>query len=210
MSDGPTDFLYPFLERSGDGAAELDTLLDEVTRSTRDKAAETIELRSRIDTGAVMACAAAIRSRLEAGATLIVFGNGGSATDAQDFAFDLRERGLRAVALVDDVATITAIGNDVGFEQVFARQIEALCGAGDIAVAISTSGASANIVRAIELARSRGLLTCLLSGYGGGSLAGSPLVDHLLAIDGEYVPRIQEAQATVYHLLVDEIGGASG
>ena len=126
MSDGAAGFLYPFLDRSGAPAGDEQALLDAVAGSTRAKARETIALRAQIDLAALERCADELRQRLEAGATVLAFGNGGSATDAQDLVVDLSERGWPAIALNADVATLTAIANDVGYEHVFARQLEAL------------------------------------------------------------------------------------
>jgi D-sedoheptulose 7-phosphate isomerase len=122
-----------------------------------------------------------------------------------DFASDLRALDLPATALVDDVATVTAVGNDVGFDNVFARQLIPLGRDGDIAFAISTSGSSANILTALEEAHRRGMLTCAITGYDGGRLAQLDWLDHLIVIDGDYVPRLQEAHATVYHLLLEQL-----
>ena len=201
----PTGFLYPFLERAED---DLDTVLADVRASTLRKGADVIALRRAIDLEALSACGAAVRSALAAGGRLLTFGNGGSATDAQDAAVDALALGRPAVALVDDVATVTAVGNDVGFDNVFSRQLIALGRPGDIALAISTSGGSSNVVAALQEARRRGMLTVAITGYDGGPLRGAPFVDHLLAVGGDYIPRLQEAHATVYHLLLDLVGPA--
>lgn len=202
-ADEATSFLYPFLESS---ERDLDAVLADVRDSTVRKGADVCALRRAIDLGAVEAGARAVRSRLEAGARLLAFGNGGSATDAQDAAFDARARGWPAAALNDDAATITAVANDVGFENVFARQLIALGRHGDVALAISTSGSSANVVAGLREARRRGLLTVALVGHGGGRVAGLGDVDHVVVVHSDYVPRVQEAQATIYHLLLEAIG----
>ena len=180
-------------------------MLADVRASTRQKGADTIALRRRIDVDAVVACGEAIRATLERGGRLLAFGNGGSATDAQDLAHDCRELGWPGLALVDDVATITAVGNDVGFENVFARQLIPLARSGDVAVAISTSGSSRNIVAGLEEAQRQLLLTCAISGGDGGRLRELE-VDHLLVVGSDYVPRVQEAHATIYHLLLEVVG----
>lgn len=197
-----TEFLYPFLERSEN---DLPTVLADVQASTRLKGTETIALRRGIDLEAVAACGEAIRARLERGGRLLAFGNGGSSTDAQDLAHDCRALGWSAVALVDDVATITAVGNDVGFENVFARQLIPLARSNDVAVAISTSGSSRNIVAGLEEAQRQLLLTCAIAGGDGGRLRELEL-DHLLVVGSDYVPRVQEAHATVCHLLLEVVG----
>jgi len=202
-ADDPTDFLYPFL---GAGEPDLDAVLADVRASTVRKGADTIALRRAIDLDAVAACGAAVGAALSAGGRLIAFGNGGSATDAQDAAADALGRGWPAVALVDDAATVTAVGNDVGFDKAFARQLIPLARAGDVALAISTSGSSANVVAGLEEAQRRGMLTCAITGYDGGRLAELPWLDHLIVVAGDYIPRLQEAHATMYHLLLDAIG----
>ena len=199
----PTGFLYPFLERE---ETDLDAVLADVEASTRRKAEDVIELRDAIDTGAIARCAEDVRGRLEHGGHLITFGNGGSSTDAQDLATDALARGWPAAALNNDVATITAVGNDVGFDKAFARQLIPLGRAHDVAIAISTSGSSDNLIAGLEEARSRHMLTVGIAGYDGGRMAELGWVDHLFIVGSDYIPRIQEAQATIYHLLLDAIG----
>jgi D-sedoheptulose 7-phosphate isomerase len=199
----PTGFLYPFLERE---ETDLDAVLADVEVSTRRKAEDVIELRGAIDTGAVARCAEDVRVRLEHGGHLIAFGNGGSSTDAQDLATDALERGWPAIALSNDVATITAVGNDVGFDKAFARQLIPLGRAHDVAVAISTSGNSDNLIAGLEEARRRHMLTVGIAGYDGGRMAELGWLDHLFVVGSDYIPRIQEAQATIYHLLLDATG----
>jgi D-sedoheptulose 7-phosphate isomerase len=204
--EDPAGFLYPFLGRE---ETDLDTVLADVESSTRRKAEDVIELRGMIDTGAVAGCAEDVRERLEHGGHLIAFGNGGSSTDAQDIAGDALARGWPAVCLTDDVATVTAVGNDVGFDKAFARQLIPLGRAHDVAVAISTSGSSENLIAGLEEARRRHMLTVGIAGYDGGRMAQLGWLDHLFVVPSDYIPRIQEAQATIYHLLLDAIGGRS-
>jgi D-sedoheptulose 7-phosphate isomerase len=198
-----TAFLYPFLERD---ETDLDSVLADVESSTRRKAEDVIELRSGIDLEAIASCAADVRERLEHGGHLAPFGNGGSSTDAQDLATDALARGWPAVALNNDVATITAIGNDVGFDRAFSRQLIPLGRAHDVAVAISTSGNSDNLIRGLEEARRRHMLTIGIAGYDGGRMEQLGWLDHLFVVPSDYIPRIQEAQATIYHLLLEAIG----
>jgi len=181
-------------------------VLADVRASTLQKGADAVALRRGIDLDAVSACGEAIRARLERGGRLLAFGNGGSSTDAQDLAHDCRALGWPAIALVDDVATITAVGNDVGYENVFARQLIPLARSQDVAVAISTSGSSRNIVAGLEEAHRRLLLICAITGGDGGRLAELDWLDHLFVLGSDYVPRVQEAHATVYHLLLDVVG----
>jgi D-sedoheptulose 7-phosphate isomerase len=144
------------------------------------------------------------RSLLDGGRVL-AFGNGGSAADAQHLAAELvgryrrERRGLDALALASDPAVLTALGNDMGFESVFLRQIEAHGRAGDVAFGISTSGRSPNVVEAFRGARDRGLVTVGLTGNGGGALAG--LVHHLVDVPHSDTPRIQEVHGVVVHVL---------
>ena len=149
----------------------------------------------------VDACAAAIGR----GGKLLLFGNGGSAADAQHIAAELtiryreNRRAIAALALTTDSSALTACGNDLGFEQIFARQIEAIGRPDDVAIAISTSGKSPNILRALRQAKAMGLVTAALSGRGGGDLA--PLADHLVVVPSTTTARIQEAHILLGHLL---------
>ena len=197
--DDPTGFLYPFLD-ARPGA--LEPVLDDVRESIGAKARDVVALRREIDVTAVVRCADDVRARLGGGGRLIAFGNGGSSTDAQDVAADCLAQGRPALALTNDAATVTAVANDVGFDKVFARQLIALGRSADVALAISTSGSSPNVVAGLEEAHRQGMLTCAIAGYDGGTLRDLPWLDHLLVTPSDYVPRIQEAQATTYHLLL--------
>ena len=141
------------------------------------------------------------------GGKVLLFGNGGSATDASHIAgemvnrFQVERPGLPAIALATDMAVLTSIGNDASFEDVFARQIEALGQPQDMAVAISTSGNSANVLRAVEAARRKGLVTVGLTGGDGGRLAA--MVQWALVVPSTSVPRIQETHITIGHVLCD-------
>jgi D-sedoheptulose 7-phosphate isomerase len=152
-----------------------------------------------IEVGARMA-----RSLL-AGGRVLAFGNGGSASDAQHFVAELvgrfqRERaGLSAIALTTDPSVVTAVSNDMGFAAVFRRQVEAHGRPGDVALGISTSGRSPNVIEALRAARQRGLVTVGLTGNGGGEVAG--LVHHLIDVPHSDTQRIQEVHAMVLHLL---------
>lgn len=197
--------LYPFLYSDQSNA---EAVLVDVARSTAEKAAEIVTLRSRFveEQGeALEAAAAAMAARFSAGGRLYTFGNGGSSTDAADIAALFLEpprgRALPALALTTGVAVITALANDVGFDVVFARQLGAVARPADMALGVSTSGGSDNVLRALEEARRRGLLTVGLAGYDGGRMAESGLVDHLFVIPSASVHRIQEAQTTAYQVL---------
>jgi D-sedoheptulose 7-phosphate isomerase len=201
---------YPFLFEGGQVSAE--EVLAQVRHSTLEKCREVAALR-RITLeryqAEIVATGRAMAERFAAGATLFAFGNGGSATDAQDLVADLLNppypdwSPLPAVALTNDTAVITAIGNDVGFDNVFTRQIIAFGRAGDIAFGITTSGNSKNVLAALEQAKKQGLLTVGLSGYDGGKMAHMQAVDFCIVSDSDHIPRIQEAQATVYHAIVE-------
>jgi D-sedoheptulose 7-phosphate isomerase len=142
---------------------------------------------------------------LKAGNKLLFAGNGGSAADAQHWAGELVSRfyydrpGLAAIALTTDTSILTAIGNDYGYDYTFARQIEALARAGDVFIAISTSGNSANVIRAAEAAVARGVKVVGFSGQGGGRLAA--LCDICFRIPSLETPRIQEGHEFLGHLL---------
>jgi D-sedoheptulose 7-phosphate isomerase len=148
---------------------------------------------------------------LLAGKKLLLFGNGGSAADAQHIAAELvgrfvRERSpLPAIALTTDTSALTAIGNDYGFENVFERQIRALGQPGDVAIGISTSGRSANVVRAAEAARQAGIRTIALTGGDGGNLA--PIVDVAIVVPSTTTARIQECHITIGHVLCEYVDG---
>jgi D-sedoheptulose 7-phosphate isomerase len=142
---------------------------------------------------------------IKAGGKLMFFGNGGSAADAQHLATELTVRyitnrkAIAAVALTTDSSALTAIGNDLGYEQVFSRQIEAIGRKGDVALAISTSGKSANVTLALKTARAMGLVAAALSGKGGGDLNG--LADPLLVVPSNTTARIQEMHITLGQML---------
>ena len=209
---GGVESLYPFLyPGSGqDRAARLERVLEEVRRSTVDKVAEIVELRRRVaerDAARLAACAEAMARSFAAGGRLLAFGNGGSSTDAQDvvttflFPDAATARPLPALALTADMAVVTALANDIGFEVVFARQIAAWGRPGDIALGLSTSGGSTNVLNGFEQARRLGLLTVGLAGYDGGRMAEADSIVHLFVIPSSSVHRIQEAQTTVFNVL---------
>ena len=148
----------------------------------------------------------AISERLGLGGKLITFGNGGSATDANDLVADCVDPPpgfgtIPAVSLAAESANITAIANDIGTEAIFARQLIAHARPEDVAIGISTSGGSANILSALAEARRRGLLTVGIVGYDGGRIVGERLADLAVVVRSDYIPRIQEVQASIYHVL---------
>jgi D-sedoheptulose 7-phosphate isomerase len=197
--------MHPYLE------TRTDDRLAHACESTRLKCRDICELREEVrlrDAGRIARTAGAIAARAAAGGRLLACGNGGSATDAQDAAADCMApavpgwRTIPALALTNDVGVVTAVANDVGFDQVFARQIAAFGRPGDIALGISTSGSSRSIVEALRGARARGLLTIALAGYDGGAMADPDVADVCFVAPCEYVPRIQEAHATIWHALL--------
>lgn len=158
------------------------------------------------DTTAIIRAVDAVVAALRQGRKVLVFGNGGSAADAQHFVAELvgryqvERRAWPAIALSTDTSVLTALGNDYGFDRVFARQIEAHGQAGDVAVGITTSGQSPNVLRALETANARGLVTIALTGRGGE--AGALAAIHL-DVDDDRTPRIQEVHITLLHILCE-------
>ncbi|HEY0805016.1 MAG TPA: SIS domain-containing protein [Pseudonocardiaceae bacterium] len=203
---GSVEALYPFLYAD---SSDLDAVLAEVRRSTEAKAREIIALRETVlaeQSERLARCAEEMAERFDRGGRLLVFGNGGSSTDAQDMASCFLspagdERPLPAFGLTNDIAVVTALSNDIGFDVVFARQIGAFGRRDDIAVGLSTSGNSANLLRAFEEASRRGLLTVGIAGYDGGKMAELDCLDHLFVVPSSSVHRVQEAQTTIYHAL---------
>ena len=206
MSDGQsTDFLYPFIE-----ADERDStaLLTDLAASARQKARESSALqRSTLAECAeeVLAAGTQMAHRFATGGRLFAFGNGGSSTDAATFAALFAQpvsgRPLPALNLAADQAVVTALGNDVGFELVFSRQIIAHATARDIAVAFSTSGNSADLLTALGEAARRGLMTIGFAGYTGGEMAESDVVQHCFVVRSQSIHRIQESQALLGYQL---------
>ena len=208
------DALYPFLRPRDE---DPEALIDDVRRSTVDKAREINALRRRLAAELaepLIRCAVALAGAFASGGRLLALGNGGSATDARAvvalFSRPPRGRRLPALSLPADVATVTALANDVGFDVVYARQVAAHGRAGDVALGLSTSGNSENVLRAFDEARRRGLTTVGLAGYDGGRMAESDAIDHLLIVPSASVHRIQEAQTTLYHVLWELTQAALG
>jgi D-sedoheptulose 7-phosphate isomerase len=171
-------------------------------------AAESVALKQRFfeaNAGLLVAAGRRMAECLRGGGRVLAFGNGGSAADAQHLAGELvgrfrRDRAaLSAIALTTDSSVVTAIGNDMGYESVFRRQVEAHGRPGDVAVGITTSGRSPNVVQALQVARERGLVTMGLTGGGGGRLPGA--VDYLIDVPHADTARIQEVHVMVVHVL---------
>jgi D-sedoheptulose 7-phosphate isomerase len=203
---------YPFLFSGG--KVSLQDVLTQVRHSSLEKCREVIELRRLTlehEGEQIIAAGRAMANAFMQGATLLAFGNGGSTTDAQDLVANLLTppragwSALPAIALTSDSAVITAVGNDVGFENIYVRQVIAFGRQGDIACGFSTSGNSANVLLAFEQARKQGLLTVGFTGYDGGKIRRSSAVDFCINIPSDHIPRIQEAQATAYHALLEVV-----
>jgi D-sedoheptulose 7-phosphate isomerase len=209
---GEAGFLYPFLGKEKQGTLDV---VEEVASSIRMKVRDDALLREQVareESEKIGNAVMAIRERIDRGGKLIIFGNGGSATDANDWTIDciMPPAGyapIPAVSLSMEPANISAIANDVGTELIFQRQLIAQARPNDVAIAISTSGGSKNIVMALEEARKRELLTIALLGYDGGEVVRRGLADFPLIVRSDYIPRIQEVQASIYHLIRETLEG---
>lgn len=186
-------------------------MTDEISQRF-DDAAHTIQATGQALAGPIARAVELLVESYRRGGGVLLFGNGGSAADAQHIAgelvgrFLLERRGLRAIALSADAAVMTSLANDYGYEAVFARQVEAHGRPGDVAIGISTSGNSANVVEGLRKARQLGLKTIALTGAGGGACA--ELADVLLAVPDKHTPRIQQAQQVIYHVLCELVENA--
>jgi D-sedoheptulose 7-phosphate isomerase len=209
---GESGFLYPFLGKKKQGTTNL---VGEVASSILMKAQDDSKLRERVareEGEQISSTVLAIHERLRLGGKIIVFGNGGSATDANDFAIDCvlpppGYQSIPAVSLSLEPANITAVANDIGTDVIFLRQLIAQARPEDIAFGISTSGGSKNIIMALEEARKRNLLTVALLGYDGGEIKRKQLADFPVVVNCDYIPRIQEVQASIYHVMREALEG---
>ncbi len=208
---GASSFLYPFLSAE---AGDVEAVVDDVRGSVMMKAQEASELRERTVLGSrdeLVAAANTLRAAFAHGGRLFAFGNGGSATDAMDVVADFRSApqgwpALAEVDLTEDTSILTALANDIGPHALFQRQLIAHGRVGDVALALSTSGGSENIIEALAEARRRDLRTIAFVGYDGGRILAERLADHVIVTPSEHIPRIQEAQATGYHVLRELVG----
>jgi D-sedoheptulose 7-phosphate isomerase len=207
---GESGFLYPFLGREKQGT---ENLVAEVASSILMKAYDDAKLREQVareEAEQIGSTALAIHQRLCRGGKVIVFGNGGSATDANDFAIDCvlpppGYQSIPAVSLSLEPANITAVANDIGTDAIFLRQLIAQARPEDVAIGISTSGGSRNIIAALEEARKRNMLTAALLGYDGGEIKRKRLADFPVVVKCDYIPRIQEVQASIYHVIRESL-----
>jgi D-sedoheptulose 7-phosphate isomerase len=203
-----SELLYPML--SAQPAVGDDVIL-ELARAPLEKSAESNRLRLELldEFGdRIVIAARDMADAFRRGGRLLALGNGGSATSAADLVTELLSPGdgfhaLPALCLTNDVAVVTGIGNDVGFNDVFVRQIIALGRPEDIVLVVSTSGNSENLVRGLAEARRRGLRTIAICGYDGGRIAREATADHCFVVRSSSIHRIQEVQMTLYHLLTE-------
>jgi D-sedoheptulose 7-phosphate isomerase len=201
--------LYPFLAGKAQDGARLDAAL---TASIADKARDSRETSERFFAGqahVLLAAAHAVAKTYRGGGRLFCMGNGGSSCDAAHITVEFLHPvtagrpALAAVNLTADVATLSAVANDVGFEHVFVRPLEAQARAGDTLIGVSTSGNSQNLVAAFGKARQLGLTTIGLAGNDGGQMVTCSYVDHCLVVPSTSVHRIQECHVAAYHVLWD-------
>lgn len=203
---GESEFLYPFL---GQQKQETGDIIAQVAASIQMKVRDDGLLREQVareQSEQISNATHAIHERLQRGGKLIMFGNGGSATDANDWALDCVQppKGVQPVAAVSlamEPANITAVANDVGTEVIFLRQLIAQARPNDVAIGISTSGGSRNIIMALEEARKRNLLTVALLGCDGGEIQRRGVAEFPIVVRCDYIPRIQEVQASIYHVM---------
>jgi D-sedoheptulose 7-phosphate isomerase len=209
MSQSPLQTLYPFLHGKAQEAGKLDAAL---VHSVSVKAAESraaSEAFFAANVQPLVGAAQALARVWQDGGRLFAMGNGGSSCDAAHVTVEFLHPitagrpALPTVNLGADLAMLTAVGNDVGFDQVFARQIEAQGRSGDAVIGFSTSGNSANLLEGFAAARRKGLATLGLAGGDGGRMKSSGLVDHLLVVETSSVHRVQECHVAGYHILWD-------
>ncbi len=203
-----SQLLYPMLSPQPAAGEEL---VLELARAPLEKSAESNRLRLELldEFGdEILVAAQRMAAAFERGGRLLELGNGGSATSAADMVTEMlvpsgNHRPIPALCLTNDVAVVTGIGNDVGFGDVFVRQIIALGRTDDVVLAVSTSGNSENLVRGLGEARRRGMYTVAICGYDGGRLAREHVSDHCFVVRSSSIHRIQEVQMTLYHLLTE-------
>ena len=207
---GEAGFLYPFLGRE---KQETGAMVADVAASVLMKVRDDAALRSEVageQADAIAQAVLVIHEALERDGKMILLGNGGSATDANDWAIDCVQppagwKPIPAVSLSAEPVVVTAIGNDVGIDVVFLRQLIAHAQPHDVVVSISTSGGSRNVIAALEEARRRKLHTIALLGYDGGQIVRQGLAEHPIVVRSDYIPRIQEVQASIYHVMRERL-----
>jgi D-sedoheptulose 7-phosphate isomerase len=229
MNNSADDFsrsFYPFLHQeehepqgvtTGEMAAASPQLMEELRFSLMEKARESVEVKARFfeeKRDAILAASFAVAQSYQQGRKMLVCGNGGSATDAQHIAVEFMHpvtvgrRALPAICLTNDMAMVTAVANDVGFGDVYTRQVIALGAEGDVLFGISTSGNSENLLHAFATARRMKLVTVGLAGGDGGrmeAMRADGLLDHCLTVPTSSTHRIQETHVTLYHVMWDMV-----
>lgn len=209
MKNPALSALYPFLGDERRDPSQLDRALLE---SVREKAADSVRAKQQFfDANAqrVVAAARAIASVYRGGGRLYTMGNGGSSCDAAHIAVEFQHPvtagrpALPAIDLTSDVAMMTAVGNDVGFTHVFARQVAAHVRKGDGLIGVSTSGNSDNLMMAFAAAKQRGAITIGIAGGDGGRMGKSSDVEHCLIVPSDSIHRVQETHVAIYHILWD-------
>jgi D-sedoheptulose 7-phosphate isomerase len=208
-SSNPLQALYPFLNGARADTRNVDAAL---LQSLRQKAQDSVDTKTAFFAAnghAVVAVAHAIADVYRGNGRLFTMGNGGSSCDAAHIAVEFLHPvtagrpALAAVNLVADTATMTAVGNDVGFAHIYVRQLLAQARRGDALIGLSTSGNSENLLAAFAKAREMGVVTIGLSGYDGGKMASSAGLDHCLVVRSQSIHRIQETHLAIYHILWD-------
>jgi len=201
-----TSFLYPFLDASESSETELVDAM-RLSAAAKDGESESVSTKAlSSNETALAATARAIDECHRAGGVVHTIGNGGSASDAGRLARQLRTRGVRAASLAIDAAVLTALGNDLGIDRIFARQVEAAIRPGDVLVVLSTSGASPNLLAALDVDVASQITVVASAGYGGGPLAAHAATDLALTVDSSSVHRIQEAQGVLIDELCSRLG----
>jgi D-sedoheptulose 7-phosphate isomerase len=208
-SERDLELLYPFLHGGASDARKVDAAL---LHSIAQKARESRETNERFfaeQAPALLAAAHALAESYRRGGRLFAMGNGGSSCDAAHVAVEFQHPvttgrpALTAINLTADIAMISAVGNDLGFEHVFVRQLVAQGRRGDALIGISTSGNSANLLAAFAKAREMGIVTVGLAGGDGGRMKSSALLDHCLVVPSASIHRVQESHVAAYHILWD-------
>ena len=209
MAHDALQSLYPFLHGMKQDAGKLErALLDAVRMKAEDSVATKRAFFERNGAN-VVAMAHAVAAIYQRGGRLLAMGNGGSSCDAAHIAVEFLHPitagrpALTAVNLVADTAMLTAVGNDVGIDHIFVRQVIAQGRAGDGLIGVSTSGNSPNLLKAFATAKQMGVVTLGLSGHDGGAMANSAALDHCLVVESDSVHRIQETHVAIYHILWD-------
>ena len=209
LTDPTLAGLYPFLAGKRQDADQMQAALME---SVRQKAAESVAVKTRFfaeNAAEIVAAAQALAAVFRSGGRLYTMGNGGSSCDAAHIAVEFQHPitagrpALPARNLADDVAMLTAVGNDVGFKHVFVRQVIAQVRAGDALIGVSTSGNSENLLAAFTAAKERGVVTFGLAGGDGGRMREFADLDHCLVVSSDSIHRVQESHVALYHILWD-------